>query len=62
MQATLLVMCIAWKFRQRRLGIDDFGNPVVPLAVEGAVESRRIVVDVSTDVVVEDERTPLVRK
>jgi len=28
MQCTLLVMCITWKFRQRRLGIDDFGNPL----------------------------------
>lgn len=25
MQSALLVMCIAWKFRQRRLRIDDFG-------------------------------------
>jgi hypothetical protein len=25
MQTALLVMCIAWKFRQRRLRIDDFG-------------------------------------
>ncbi|KAG1859927.1 hypothetical protein C8R48DRAFT_713703 [Suillus tomentosus] len=25
MQSALLVMCIAWKFRQRRLKIDDFG-------------------------------------
>lgn len=28
MQGVLLVMCIAWKFRQRRLGIDDFGHPL----------------------------------
>jgi len=28
LQATLLVMCIFWKARQRRLGIDDFGNPL----------------------------------
>ncbi|KLO12529.1 hypothetical protein SCHPADRAFT_875428 [Schizopora paradoxa] len=28
MQATLLIMCIAWKFRQRRLHIDDFGHPL----------------------------------
>jgi hypothetical protein len=26
MQGALLVMCIIWTFRQRRLGIDDFGN------------------------------------
>lgn len=28
MQATLLVMCFAWKRRQHKLGIDDFGHPV----------------------------------
>lgn len=28
MQGSLLIMCIIWTFRQRRLGIDDFGNPV----------------------------------
>ncbi|ETW77024.1 hypothetical protein HETIRDRAFT_241237, partial [Heterobasidion irregulare TC 32-1] len=27
MQAILLTMCIAWKYRQSRLGIDDFGQP-----------------------------------
>ena len=28
MQAILLVMCIVWKVRQRRLHIDDFGHPL----------------------------------
>ncbi|KAG8908290.1 hypothetical protein FRB99_007824 [Tulasnella sp. 403] len=28
LQSTLLVMCLFWKARQRRLGIDDFGNPL----------------------------------
>ncbi|KAL1730903.1 hypothetical protein EV714DRAFT_209951, partial [Schizophyllum commune] len=28
MQGTLLIMCITWKFRQLRLGIDDFGAPL----------------------------------
>jgi len=28
MQGSLLVMCIIWKIRQERLGIDDFGDPV----------------------------------
>lgn len=28
MQGTLLIMCICWKFRQLRLGIDDFGHPL----------------------------------
>lgn len=28
MQGSLLVMCICWKVRQRRLDIDDFGRPL----------------------------------
>jgi hypothetical protein len=28
MQGTLLTMCIFWKIRQCKLGIDDFGNPL----------------------------------
>ena len=28
MQCILLLMCIAWKIRQRRLHIDDFGHPL----------------------------------
>lgn len=28
MQGSLLVMCIVWTYRQRRLGIDEFGNPL----------------------------------
>ncbi|KAL0946308.1 hypothetical protein HGRIS_012551 [Hohenbuehelia grisea] len=28
MQGTLLVMCIIWKLRQNRLGLDDFGHPL----------------------------------
>ncbi|KAF7978574.1 hypothetical protein HWV62_45511 [Athelia sp. TMB] len=27
MQATLLVMCFMWKYRQSKLGLDDFGHP-----------------------------------
>ena len=27
MQGSLLTMCIFWKIRQRRLGIDNLGNP-----------------------------------
>ncbi|KAJ3552044.1 hypothetical protein NM688_g4365 [Phlebia brevispora] len=30
LQGTLLVMCLFWRARQQRLGIDDFGNPLVP--------------------------------
>lgn len=32
LQAVLLLMCLAWKARQTRLGIDDFGNPLHPIA------------------------------
>jgi hypothetical protein len=28
MQGSLLVMCICWKVRQKRLDIDDFGRPL----------------------------------
>jgi len=28
MQGSLLVMCICWKIRQKRLDIDDFGRPL----------------------------------
>lgn len=28
MQGILLVMCLCWKVRQRRLHIDDFGHPL----------------------------------
>jgi len=28
MQGALLAMCIVWHFRERRLGLDDFGHPV----------------------------------
>jgi hypothetical protein len=28
MQSCLLIMCIAWTYRQRRLGIDEFGKPL----------------------------------
>ena len=28
LQGALLVMCIMWRARQRKLGIDDFGNPI----------------------------------
>ena len=31
-------MCIAWTYRQRRLGIDEFGNPL-PLAGEGSASA-----------------------
>lgn len=44
------MMCILWKARQRRLGIDDFGNPLLP----GVVVVNRSEDDVP-GLVVEDE-------
>lgn len=28
MQGALLTMCLAWKQRQKKLGVDDFGLPL----------------------------------
>ncbi|KAJ3796727.1 hypothetical protein GGU11DRAFT_745846 [Lentinula aff. detonsa] len=36
MQGTLLVMCICWKVRQKRLGLDDFGNDIVDDPLSGS--------------------------
>jgi hypothetical protein len=30
LQGCLLIICISWKVRQHKLGIDDFGNPIRP--------------------------------
>ena len=30
-------MCLLWKVRQRKLGIDDFGNPLIPHANDPAI-------------------------
>lgn len=57
MQGSLLVLCILWKIRQRRLGIDDFGNAIVPSAVE-VIQRREVVV---CEEGVTDERTALLR-
>ncbi|TFK71134.1 hypothetical protein BDN72DRAFT_870083 [Pluteus cervinus] len=72
MQGTLLTMCILWKVRQQRLGIDDFGNPINPpldtsipglvveqdgpLVVTTALEAA---LEVDTPVQDIDEQTPL---
>jgi len=48
MQGSLLVMCLAWKVRQRQLGVDDFGQPVRTCGSEGEVP-------------VANEATPLLR-
>jgi len=39
-QGTLLVMCIAWKLRQHRLEIDDFGRPWQSSLGSGRVDER----------------------
>ncbi|KAL7417289.1 hypothetical protein BDY24DRAFT_377353 [Mrakia frigida] len=45
LQSGLLVMCLCWKQREKRLGIDDFGRPLLEDDVNGEED---------------DERTPLV--
>jgi hypothetical protein len=56
-------MCITWKYRQARLGIDDFGHPL-PLAVP-VPEIRVSVSDAPIEEVIADalhERAPLLPK
>jgi len=36
MQGSLLVMCLAWKVRQKRLGVDDFGQRIATTAATGS--------------------------
>ncbi len=74
MQGILLVMCISWKVRQRRLRIDDFGRPLrnsplpeVPSAdgaddgesVEGADEDDYMEEDIVSISAEEAERASL---
>ncbi|KAF9050191.1 hypothetical protein BJ165DRAFT_1457084 [Panaeolus papilionaceus] len=44
LQGVLLVMCLAWKVRQRKLHIDDFGNPLdgEPQRVEIRVDTESV--------------------
>jgi len=67
MQFLLLSMCITWKIRQRKLGIDDFGKPLP--GTEGDEDSEVVIAtaeDVhlssSITVDVEGEETPLLPK
>lgn len=53
MQACLLAMCFAWKVRQHRLGIDDFGRPLGEADEVSGQETPREVNGVS--VVIEGE-------
>lgn len=58
-QACLLVMCFAWKVRQRRLGIDDFGRPLGEVG-EAAIEDTPS--EDSVSVVIEGELDDAVRE
>lgn len=53
MQAILLLICIAWKIRQKRLHIDDFGHPLPgnPLYDPGQAHSSEVgrAMDVASD-------------
>ncbi|EGO00969.1 hypothetical protein SERLA73DRAFT_178969 [Serpula lacrymans var. lacrymans S7.3] len=77
MQLGLLIMCIAWKFRQRRLGVDDFGhdlmgdsedyNPetddtVYATVVENNFRDHERIVDEQDENFQAQEGTPLLRK
>ena len=33
LQIVLLVLCVAWRIRQRRAGIDDYGRPLAPISL-----------------------------
>ena len=33
LQLVLLVLCVAWTFRQKRAGIDDYGRPLAAVAL-----------------------------
>ncbi|KAJ3561207.1 hypothetical protein NP233_g10332 [Leucocoprinus birnbaumii] len=48
MESALLVMCIAWKFRQKRLGIDDFGNRIAPDIVSEEIDAPEAVIEERT--------------
>lgn len=72
LQGTLLVLCLCWKARQNRLGIDDFGNPLdkrVSSSSSPAEPDFQVEVPVAVNGggappafgVVGDERTPLLR-
>jgi hypothetical protein len=59
MQAILLAMCITWKFRQRRLGIDDFGHPLVEEHEEEVSAEVEDALDDDVRVADAGEATPL---
>ena len=53
MQGSLLTICIFWKIRQRRLGIDDLGNPsgegVAVITAPSKVETKALDAQGSSD-------------
>ncbi|TFK21006.1 hypothetical protein FA15DRAFT_646220 [Coprinopsis marcescibilis] len=64
MQGMLLTMCILWKLRQKKLGIDDFGVPNQPAGIEDGTPTVIVtqpsdspVVSSSTEPI--SEQTPL---
>lgn len=67
MQAILLMMCFAWKLRQRRLEIDDFGRPlgeVAEASVEGTPTEENgvsVVIEGEVDDEAVREDTPLLK-
>ncbi|OBZ66346.1 Uncharacterized protein C4C5.03 [Grifola frondosa] len=73
MQGSLLIMCLFWHARQHRLGVDDFGNPLITSEPNSSIirgpESAAHIEDalgddVGSDVrgVEADEDTPLLAK
>lgn len=68
MQAWLLVMCFAWRIRQRNLGIDDFGRPLGKVSAEeteptpdGEVDGVSIVIEGELGDGEARENTPLLK-
>lgn len=58
MQATLLVICLFWQARQRRLGIDDFGNAILSdVLSQGNPSSVTITLGPETEVSVSEEQS-----
>jgi hypothetical protein len=70
MQGILLVMCLCWKVRQRKLRIDDFGHPLrnsplpeLPIDDEESIEESdedSMEEDIVSITAEEAEQTPLV--
>lgn len=58
MQGSLLIMCLAWKARQARLRMDDFGNKFGPDLPTVTVTNA----DSDAEDRTGNERTPLLRR